>query len=282
MLTPLRRRLIGMRYRAAMARIIAAEGVDVVHTHGGDFYDYLPESQVPVLATLHLPSGSYPPGVFTQPKDCIYLNCVSRSQRGDCPDAVGNMLDEVPNGVDLTRFRPDVRAACALVLGRICEEKGVHLALDAARQANVPLRIAGQVFPYPEHLQYFRREVLPRLDAERRFLGPVGMAEKPELIAASRCVVVPSTVPETSSLVALEALACGTPVVAFRGGALPDLIENGRTGFLVDSVEEMAVAIERASELRGDACRAAAERFPLEEMCGRYLRLYQRITRLPS
>lgn len=187
-------------------------------------------------------------------------------------------LPVVPNGIALDGFRAARKRGYALALGRICPEKGFHLALEAARRAGVPLALAGQVFPYAVHERYFRNEIAPRLDRARRFLGPLDPARRRCLLAGARCVLVPSEVAETSSLVAMEALASGTPVVAFRRGALPEIIEDGRTGFLVGSVEEMATAIERSRRLSSAACRASAEeRFSAASTARGYLRLYGEI-----
>jgi glycosyltransferase involved in cell wall biosynthesis len=166
----------------------------------------------------------------------------------------------------------------ALFLGRICPEKGVHIAIDAAKRANVPLLIAGEVYPYVEHERYFREEIVPRLDHMRRFIRTAGFARKRRLLTAARCLLVPSLVPETSSLVAREAAACGTPVIAFRIGALPETVIHGRTGFIVDDEAAMAQAITEAGRIDPAVCRAVArERFSLERMTGRYLDLYHRL-----
>jgi glycosyltransferase involved in cell wall biosynthesis len=166
----------------------------------------------------------------------------------------------------------------ALVLGRICPEKGVHIAISAAVRAGVPLVIAGKVFPYPAHLEYFEHAVRPRLDSMHRYIGPIGGKKKHRILAAARCLIVASLVPETSSLAAMEALAAGTPVVAFTRGALPEIIDHGKTGFLVSDEDEMVAAIEAADRLSPQACRAAArERFDVRRMIDGYFAAYNRI-----
>ncbi|WP_394841307.1 GNAT family N-acetyltransferase [Pendulispora brunnea] len=277
--TPARLAEVERRYRAEIERIVEEAAVDVVHMHGVDFHAYLPDAPTPVLATLHLPPEWYPPQIFTEKRPHTYFNCVSHSQRQRCPSSEV-LLEDVPNGVDLSRFHPSHEdGGYALVLGRICPEKGTHVALDAAHRADVPLLVAGEVFPFPEHLRYFEKEVRPRLDARRRFIGPVGRRGKRRLLARASCVIVPSVVPETSSLVSMEALASGTPVIAFPNGALPEIVAHGRTGFLVRDFTEMVDAIRKARTLTSEDCRATAERFALDTMCGRYLSIYERIAR---
>ncbi|HYO55324.1 glycosyltransferase family 4 protein, partial [Archangium sp.] len=268
-------------YRDALARLLRTRRVDVVHLHGVDFHCYLPPYGPPVLATLHLPPDWYPRQVFRMKRPHLYPHCVSAAQRRACPPGA-SLLEDVPNGVALDTLRPCRRKRdFALVLGRVCPEKGLHLALQAARRADLPLLIGGQVFPYPAHERYFRESVAPLLDGRRRFLGPLGLTRKRRLLAAARCLLVPSLAQETSSLVAMEALACGTPVVAFRTGALPDIIEHGRTGFLVDGPGEMADALREVHRLRPEDCRRAAEeRFCVERMARHYLDIYERLAAL--
>jgi glycosyltransferase involved in cell wall biosynthesis len=277
-LTVAARREAQQRHRDAIEAALRRWPIDLVHLHGIDFSAYLPGPGAPVLATLHLPPSWYPPAVFRPSRPATYLNCVSASQRRDCPPEAGP-LPVIENGVPVDRLAPrPSRRRHAVALGRICPEKGFHHALDAAALAGVPLALAGEVFRYEAHERYFEQEIRPRLGGARRFLGPVGFARKRRLLATARCLLAPSLVPETSSLVAMEALACGTPVVGFPAGALAEIVEHGRTGFLVRDAREMAAAIAAAGTLDPEACRdAASTRFAADRMARQYLELYERL-----
>ena len=272
------------RLRGAIWTAMQAERIDLIHMHGLDFPWTLPAPGIPVLGTLHLPPTWYPEWTYALDRPATWLNCVSRAQMQTAPP-VPYMLPPVPNGVpvaELGRARPR-RGDYALCLARICPEKGLHLALDAAHRADVPLLTAGEVFPYEEHQRYFNDKIAPRLDARRRYLGPVGFRRKRRLLAGARCLLVPSLVAETSSLVAMEAAACGTPVIAFPSGALPEVVEHGRTGLLVESAAEMAAALAPGNaglaKIGSRTCRAVArERFSLEQMTGEYLARYAMLT----
>ncbi len=267
--------------RRAVADIVRREPVDLVHMHGLDFAATLPPPGPPTLATLHLPPAWYPPNALAPDRPDTWLNCVSAAEHAACPPSA-RLLPPITNGVAVERFTPTIHArrGFALMLARICVEKGVHLALDAAHAADLPLLIGGTVFPYPEHRAYFDQEVRPRLDERRRFLGPLGFTRKRRLLAACRCLLVPSLAPETSSLVAMEALASGTPVIAFPAGALGEIVEHKRTGFLVSDATEMAEAMRLAATIDPAACRAAAQaRFSQADMVRAYLARYRLLAR---
>lgn len=267
-------------YRRAIRDLIARRTFDIVHMHGLDFHACLPPPGPPVLVTLHLPPDWYPPGIFSLSRPRTFLNCVSATQHAACPSSA-ILLPPVPNGVPFDGLRTHCRKRnYALALGRICPEKGYHIALDAAAIAGVPLVIAGEIFHYEAHDRYFRDEVAPRLNGAARFIGPVGFTRKRRLLAGARCLLVPSLAPETSSLVSMEALACGTPPIAYTSGALSEIVEHGQTGFLVNSVEEMADAIRRSGEIDPDVCRRAARRrFSADRMIADYFGLYDMLTR---
>lgn len=265
-------------HRIAIEQALAAWPVDIIHMHGVDFCEYIPSSAVPMLATLHLPPDWYPRQAFALPRPNSWLNCVSETQSRACP-ANAPLVPYIGNGVDVERLAIRLKKRdYAVALGRICPEKAHHLALEAAIAADVPLLLAGEVFQYEEHERYFQTEIAPRLDARRRFLGAAGFRKKRRLLTEARCLLIPSLVAETSSLVAMEAMACGTPVISFRSGALPELIEEGRTGFLVDDVGQMSEALKAAALLDPEVCRQVArERFSVKLMTRRYLDCYRRL-----
>ncbi|TGD95032.1 glycosyltransferase [Methylobacterium nonmethylotrophicum] len=267
------------RHRAAIAQALRDHPVDLLHLHGIDFFDYLPPPGLPVLATLHLPPSWYPPQALRPERPRTWLHGVSAAQARACT-AHPALLPPIPNGVpvDILGRARHAKRGFALALGRVCPEKGFHHALAAAHRGGFPLLIGGQVYDYPVHQAYFRDEIAPRLDRHRRFLGPLGFARKRRLLAAARCLIVPSLAPETSSLVAMEAMACGTPVVAYPSGALPEIVEPGRTGFLVQDEAGLAEAVARAGALDPEDCRQAARgRFSDARMAGAYLARYREI-----
>jgi glycosyltransferase involved in cell wall biosynthesis len=277
-------RVMEKHYRRKVAQITGALRVDVVHAHTLDFVAYLPPSSMPLVVTLHQPLSSYPRAVFELARPRTAFVCVSQTQRAGLPRVVANVC-VIGNGVRLDAFTPSTQPInerrYVLVVARANPGKGIHLAVEAARRADVDLVIAGEAHDGDE--RYFAERVAPLLDARRRYVGPVRPADKRALLAGARCVLVPSVAPEASSLVAMEALASGTPVVAFRSGALPEIVEHGRTGFVVTDAEEMATAIGWVDELSSETCRAAAERrFDARVMTASYLALYEELVGLPA
>ncbi len=250
--------------------------IDLVHFHGLDFDTYIPKDSVPMLATLHLPPDWYSSCVFQESR--VGLNCVSETQARSIPHAAAHSTKPpvICNGIDIGCYgQTSGKKEFLLILGRICPEKGIHVALEVAHRLDLPLIVAGPVHPFRDHQRYFSERVEPLLDEKRIYAGQVGLQEKVELLARAHCLLAPSSAPETSSLVAMEAIASGTAVIAFRSGALPEIVENGETGFVVDSADQMAEAIRRLREISSAKCRARARlRFDVSRMTAEYLNLY--------
>ncbi len=250
---------------------------DLVHDKSGSFWPRAAEVQWPVLATLHLPRHFYPKHYFERIPANVSFNCVSQSQAQSFSD-LPRMLGVVPNGILLDRFTPNYGKRHGLLwLGRICEEKGTHVALDIAAQAGMPITIAGQVYPFSYHQQYFDREIAPRLQRtpDARFVESPSFDEKRQLLWQAQAVLITSVVDETSSLVAMEAAASGTPVIAFRRGALPEVIEDRLTGFLVQDPAEAVAALQQIHQISPQACAGHAQKnFSSKTMANGYAALY--------
>lgn len=253
---------------------------DLIHDKSGSFFRHAAECPMPVLATLHLPRSFYQEAWFRDPPLNLHFNCVSQTQASsfaDLPDAPS----VVENGIVIQDFPfTTAKGDYVLWLGRICEEKAPHLAIAAARKAGLSLVMAGQVYPFRYHQNYFDREIRPHLceGSPVRFIDTPQQGEKLELLRRARALLLTSTVAETSSLVAMEAMACGTPVVAFRRGAFPEVVADGESGILVDSLDEIVVALSDVQRISPQACRERVERlFTAKRMAHEYEELYRKV-----
>lgn len=269
------------QHRRAIMRALERWRFDLVHDESGFFWRRADSVNAPVLATLHLPRTFYDQQLFQNIPANVSFNCVSRSQARTFED-LPQVLGIVPNGIALERFRFEPRKRdYVLWLGRICPEKAPHLAIDAAERAGVRLIMAGQVYPFSWHQRYFDQEIRPRLErADHRvqWIEAPAFQVKLELLAGARALLLPTLAQETSSLVTMEAMACGTPAIAFPGGALLEIVRNGISGYLVNDVSQMAHAIEDLDRLWPPDARAVAEEnFSAGAMADRYEAMYERI-----
>jgi glycosyltransferase involved in cell wall biosynthesis len=255
-----------------------ADRFDVIHFH----CDYV---HFPLVRRIPCPTVSILHGMIHAPDlepllreySDVPLVSISNDQRRPAPWA--NWLGTVYHGlpIDLHTFR-DRPGDYLAFLGRASPEKGLDHAIQIARKAGVNLKAAIKI--YPEEVQYFKDvlEPLVRSSPSIELIGEVGGAEKDEFLGNAAAVLFPITWPEPFGLVMIESLACGTPVIAFRRGSVPEVIEHGVTGFVVDTVEEAAAAVARIAELSRRTCRQQFERrFNAAGMAEDYLEVYRRL-----
>lgn len=186
----------------------------------------------------------------------------------------------VYNGVDMDTYKfvsavpPD---APLVFLGRIEPIKGPHLAIELAKRAGASLVIAGNI--PDEHSAFFDREIAPNIDAERvRYIGPVDDLQKNALLGSARALLMPILWEEPFGIVMAEALACGTPVLGFDRGAVPEVVDDGVAGFVRGELAGLVAAVGRLTEIDRRACRARAERlFSGDALVGGYTALYQQM-----
>ncbi|PYJ73225.1 MAG: glycosyl transferase [Verrucomicrobia bacterium] len=254
-----------------------AHEFDVVHYH----IDYLhfPLSRralIPHVTTLHgrLDIPDLVP-LYEQFRDMPVLS-ISNAQRKPLPWV--NWQATIYHGLpeDLFRFRPKPGSYLAF-LGRISPEKRVDRAIEIAKRAGIPLKVAAKVDPVDK--DYFERAVEPLLrSAVVEYVGEISDEEKDQFLGNAYALLFPIDWPEPFGLVMIEAMACGTPVIAYDGGADSEVIEEGRTGFIVKEVEGATEAVRRVPELSRVRCREVFEkRFTAARMASNYLQVYERV-----
>ena len=190
------------------------------------------------------------------------------------------VCDMIYNGIDPARYEfNDSPSDYLLYLSRLNKEKGVLTAIEVAKAAGQKLIIAGNSAGNAEW-SFFLHEIQSHLyDDNISFRGQVNFQEKVELLKNAKALLFPIDRQEPFGLVIIEAMACGTPVIAFRKGSVPEIIEHGKTGFVVDTPEEMTHAIKTLSTINRHACRKVVEeKFTLEQMVDKYEKIYAKIT----
>jgi glycosyltransferase involved in cell wall biosynthesis len=234
---------------------------------------------VPVLATLHGPADPATQESLAALRDDLCFVAISEYQRRGFPEL--RFAGTIPNAIDLSAYPfVDQKDDYLLFVGRMSPEKGAHTAIEVARRLGAQLILAGKVNEGPER-EYFAAEVEPHLADTIHFRGEVEHGDKLQLYSRARCTLFPIQWPEPFGLVMIESLAAGTPVVAFRRGAVPEVIEHGRTGFIVDTLDEMVEAVRHVDEIDPAECRRAVEeRFDLGPFVEAHERAYERLLAL--
>ena len=254
---------------------IASWNADVVHDHTvvGPLYG-VAVTTTPVVTTNHGPFDSDLEPFYRMLSRRVPIVAISNHQASLASDTQIHAV--IHHGIDVDRFEPGPGdGGYALFLGRMCAEKGVHNAVDIARRAGVPLKIAAKMRE-PRERAYFDDVVAPTLGSDTEFLGEVGRAEKTALLRHAACLLNPLQWAEPFGMVMIESLACGTPVVASDRGSVPEIVRDGVTGFVRAGDERLAQALAEVGSLSRDDCRAdAVARFSIERMVADHLALYR-------
>jgi glycosyltransferase involved in cell wall biosynthesis len=265
-------------HAARAAAYLEAADVDVVHDHTRAGPLTAVGRRTPTIVTVHAPVAG--PGsqveMFRALGRHVSLVAISKTQRQSAPDLnwAGTVYDGIR--VDEYPFRAD-KEEFVLYLGRFSAQKGVHLAVDAARTARRRLVVAGK-WTVPSERAYFEEQVRPSLGPETKWVGEVGPAEKKDLLSRASCLLFPAQWDEPFGLVMVEAMACGTPVVALRAGSVPELVVDGETGVVCDRASGLPEAIVAAGRLDPARCRAHVSRhFDVAQMVDGYEAIYRRL-----
>ncbi len=268
-----------LAHHIRMIEMVAQEAqeFDVIHYH----IDYLHfpvtrRQSVPAVTTLHgrLDIPDIAP-LYREFREMCLIS-ISDSQRAPIPWA--NWLATVHHGLPEDLYRPQEKPGQYLAfLGRISPEKRVDRAIEIARRVGMPIKIAAKIDAVDQ--QYFDAEIKQLFEEPFvEYIGEIGEAEKSEFLGNAYALLFPIDWPEPFGLAMIEAMACGTPVVAYRRGSVPEVIDQGVTGYAVSNLEEAVKAVHQISSLDRKLCRAVFEkRFSVKRMCLDYLEAYKRI-----
>jgi glycosyltransferase involved in cell wall biosynthesis len=251
------------------------------------FHVHSPWSALAVAAALGLPTvhtvhGSFTPEMrrlYRELGDRVRFVAISESQRAHAPELA--FAGVVHNGLDpaMYPFRSE-KDDFVLFLGRAHPDKGLLRAALAARQAGLPLVIAAKV-AHPEEVEYWTEDVVPELPEDAVVMGEVGDEEKRDLLSRARALLFPIDWDEPFGLVMTEAMACGTPVIATPRGAVPEVVADGETGFIVSVEgypEEAAIRLKELDRIDAAACRRRVEeRFSTRAMVAGYEAVFERV-----
>ncbi len=249
---------------------------DIIHDHC-EFYT-APHSKFlkkPIVTTLHHPLNEETIILYKKFSNINFV-AISKNQRKSGPGI--NIVKTIYHGLPIEKYEFNQEPKDYLLwLSKIEPEKGIAQAIDIAKLSGENLIISGNILP--EYGDYFDFRIKPLINGKKiKFLGASDFSKKIELLKNARAFIFPVKRPEPFGLVVIEAMACGTPVIAFKEGSMPELIEDGKTGFLVNSVEEACQTLKQIPKISRTYCREYIKKnFNLKRMVNRYEKLYKKI-----
>lgn len=261
-------------HAARAAAVLRDVDVDIVHDHTLAGPLLAPSRRIPTVVTVHGEADGELGSYYAALGDTVDIVAISDAQRSLNPHL--NWVGVVHNAVDVASFPfRERKGDYVLWLGRFCDEKGAHIAIDGARAAGLPIVLAGKCRE-PAERAYFEREITRRLGPGVRYAGEADAAQKRQLLSWARALAFPVQWEEPFGLVMIEAMACGTPVVALRRGSVPEIVADGITGIIVDNPAALPGALVAAGQLDPARCRQhVLDGFDLPAMAAGYERLYR-------
>ena len=265
--------------RHVQAAYDALTACDVIHDHTtlGPIWAHARGVSTPIVVTVHNPFTDVSRPVYREVSSFAALVAISSSHRESAADIPIRAV--VRHGIDPSRLATgEGTGGYALFLGRFAPEKGAAAAIRIARAAQMPLVIAAKMRT-PEEQAYFQSEIEPMLGPDVNFVGEVPRCRRDDLLRNAVALVNPISWREPFGLVMIEAMACGTPVIAYPSGAAPEIVDDGVTGFLCRDEHEAAIALASVAGLNRRDCRAAVEGyFSADRMVDEYERVYEQAT----
>lgn len=248
---------------------------DIIHDH--NWLISLPTanlSRTPVVMTIHSAFDINNRHLFETLNNVNFVT-ISKAQAVPLPNL--NYAGNVYNGLNMETYPFSAEHDGYLLwVGRISMEKGTHYAIDVAQYLNLPLILAAKLDPADE--TYFKEYVKPRLSEQIRWVGEVNEEERNKLMSRAMCFLHPVTWREPFGLTLIEAMACGSPVVAFKRGSSREIVKNGKTGYVVEDVDEMVLAVSNIDKINREDCRRhALENFNVNKMADGYEKIYKKI-----
>lgn len=260
-----------------MAEYIAQGDFDLVHNHiGWWFLPFINLLKIPTVTTFHgFLKAQEESEVYKHYKDLKHVS-ISMKQREPAPPQI-NFIANVYNGIEVSKFKFFAEPKDYFAyLARISHEKGTKEAILIAKAAGVKLVIAGKIDPMDE--DYFKNEVEPLVDGEQiKFIGEIGHVDKVELLGNAKAMLAPIQWDEPFGLYFIESMICGTPVIANNRGSVPEIIINGKTGFIVNDINEAAEKIKVIDRINREDChKHVKENFSAAKMAAEYLAAYEK------
>jgi len=253
----------------------AAGECDIIHVQSPQALPFSRSVDRPFVLTLHGPHQGYLSALYSFYPEVHYV-CIS-----DAQGKQESMLHKqtIHHGIDMSLYRlVENKQQYLSFIGRIAPIKGTHIAIDVAQKCGLPLKIAGEV--QPQNRDYFENRIKPHLNTSSiEYIGPADLKAKNELLGNSLAMLFPIQWNEPFGLVMVEAMACGTPVLATPGGSVPEVVRDGISGFICRNASQIVKRVKNLSFQPSEIRRYVEEQFSMERMVTRYIDLYQRILR---